>query len=962
MVAIARDLRDEFYIYLVKTEKPLFETIFNLLNTKEPDQVEWTLNCLAHLFKILKPYLKKDFSTVFNSLLPLIDSVHNEENITNFAVECFGFIARDITEKEKFLMDIISKLSAKIKQNDGICGVTLIRGCGQLLFEVIRGVNGQFHSCAEIYLRVYFELLSKLNSKRAELLFDVLSGMVTVLVQHIAPVNMQTFWDACYHALDQFEIASNSNSSSYKKLLLIMGQTLEIKNGKFLNNSNQFVTELLKIIDKCDNIDECLRFASDLVAMLLLSQNVILTQLDASRVTRKVLTIPSTELFESFVWNCVTYSQFEVLILPEFLRYIDSYHFGLSSLELMAKIILYKSPLSRDGITMDSKKVYPIRLHSEKSLQKIKSIIVNSGMDAFLSNPRDFLLSLVIYPHIVGAEVGIVLNKVNESIEICLNALEPLDCENQNESEHHDQQMKNKRTIFILSILVETQLELRKKQITNTELTKTIGWNRIVDKLVQFSSCENHRYIHALRLLDLIITFEANQPEEFESIDFNVDSFKKIHNKLSNNLLSRHHIVRRVTAHLLHQFSSILKTNGTELAIYGVFFDIESIETNIHTYREQLLLLQRIEPNSNFLSSLAKIHDPMKLDPLKYLLGLLHVNFNLLWKPVIELITAYFSELDIEIFWSIYKARIEETTASQSNNQLDDNCVDDDFVVKDSCLAQEYMNAWRSDARSVDLVNYRILLWRIIPSLGMLREIKNREIVTIFLHFIEHEYKRTIDRDTLTLQAQRKRKTKKAIKAKGINSIENDDVDPEDDIQDQIVDAQNVPAGTQRTLTNMLQVFVNQDNPKALHREPELWSLYMELLSHRNAEVQKLALDCIAAYKHKYLQPYMDHLKSLADDANFKAAITNFKIDKESGVVQPEHRPQLMPIVMRILFSKMMARVGGQKTSNQTRKSLIMRFLGGCHEEEILVILHMSFWMFESEFKADARDMCLNVS
>lgn len=961
-MALARDLRDEFYVYLVRSEKSVFQTIFNLLNTKEPDQLEWTLICLAHLFKILKPYLKKDFSTVFNSLLPLIDDGQNAEYITNFAVECFAFIARDITEKEKFLTDILSKLNVRIKENMEN-GDSLKRGCGQLLFEVIRGVNGQFHSCTELYLHTYFGLLAKLKTQQAELLYDVLSGMVTVLVQHIAPANMQTFWDACYHVLDQSNVTTKINTSAYKKLLLIMGQTLEIKDGKFLTNSNQFVTEMRKVIDICENSDECLRCISDMVTVLLLSHNVILTQLDASRITKKVLTIPSTEIFESFVWNCVKYTQFEVLILPEFLRYIDSNHFGLSSLELLAKIILYKSPLASDGITLDSKKTYPIRLRSDKSMQKIISIIVktNTRTDSFLSNPMEFLLALIIYPHIVGADFVEVLDKINDSIEICLNALKSTDKESQNESEHQRIQTQNKRNIFILSILVETQIKLRDQPNTKSESIKTISLKRIAEKLVQFSSCEIHRYIHALRLLDLIITFEANQPKETRSPDFNEDLFKMIHNELSNNLLSRHHTVRRTTAHLLHQFSAILKTNDTELAIFNVFFNIESIETDIHTYREQLLFLQRIEPNSKFLSSLSKIHEPIKLDPLKYLLGLLHVNFKLLWKPVMELIIAYFPELDIETFWSIYKARIEETTTFQRRKQSDDNHNDLEFITVESCLGEQYLNVWRSDERPIDLVNYRILLWRIIPSLGMLREIKNREIVTIFLDFIEHEYKRTIDRDTLTLQAQRKRKTKKSSKTKSVNEIEteieNDEL-AEDDIE---IDDQNVPAGTQRTLTNMLQVFVNQNNPKALHREPELWSLYMELLSHRNAEIQKLALDCVAAYKHKFLQPYMDHLKGLVDDAKFKAAITNFKIDKESGVVQPEHRPQLMPIVMRILFSKMMTRVGGQKTSNQTRKSLIMRFLGGCHEEEILVMLHMSFWMFESEFKDDARDMCLSV-
>lgn len=966
VAALAKDLRDEFYIYLVKTEKPVLSTIINLLDTKESEQLEWALICLAHLFKILKPYLKKDFTTVFESLLPLLDA-GNADYITNFAVECFAFVARDIIDKEKFLTAILSKLSHRIDEDE--CSESVARGCGQLLFEVIRGVNGQFHSCAEGYLRVYFVLITKLKSQKSDLLFDILSNMINVLVQFITPANMQTFWDAFYYTLAEFkQDKSDFNDSALKKLLSLMGQAVEIRDGKFLTKPNQFVSELMEAIDMSENSDECLHCISNLVTVLLLAKNVVLTQLDASRIIKKVLTIPSTEVFEAFVWNCVKYQQFEILILPEFVRYIDSKHFGMGSLELMAKIILHKSPLSGDGIAMDNRKIYPIRLRSGKCLEKIKTILNQTDTgEEFFTNPREYLLALIIYPHIIGAEVTPILKKINEKIEICLNALKPHDAEIPTDSENAQIRVRNQRIIFILSILFETQIQLRELQANGEKTSRkgTISLKNIVSKLLPFSSCENFRYIHALRVLDLIISFESSQSKDAKSPEFNAELFKTIHNELSNNLSSRYHTIRRTTVHLFQQFSDELKISGTNLSIYNVFFDVESIESTIHSYREQLLLLQRIEPNAKFMLSLSKIHEPMKFDPLKFLLGFLHVNFNLLWKPITELITTYFDELNIEEFWSLYKAKIDETTALQRRKQSDDIQNNDQFIDLDTCLGDEYSKIWQNNERSIDMVNYRILLWRNIPSLGMLREIKNREIVTMFLDFIEHEYKRTIDRDTLTLQAQRKRKTlkKKSYRGKApSNEAENDDDLVDEDGEEQVVDDQNVPAGTQRTLINMLQVFVNQNNPKQLHREPELWTLYMELLSHRNSAVQKLALDCIAAYKHKYLQPYMDHLYGLVDDAKFKGALATFEINKESGSVQQEHRPQLMPIVMRILFSKMVTRVGGQKTSNQTRKALIMRFLGGCYEEEILLMLHMAFWMFEGEFKDDAREMCLDVS
>lgn len=977
MVALAKDLGKEFYPYFVSAEKSFLSVLILLLDTKESDQLEWTLICLAYLFKCLKPYLKKDITTVFDALIPLLDS-RSGDHVTNFAAECFSFVVRDIKDKEKFLLDILSKLNVKIE--DGVRqSAILTRGCGQLLFEIVRGVNGLFHSCADSYLRIYFEMLAKVKPKQVHLMYDVLSETIASMLQQITPTNMQTFWDATYATIEQFINDAEKNALALSRMLLLMGMALETRDGKFLTNPTQFVTTLLKVTNTENISNDCLHTTSELVAALLLSKNVIISQLDASRISKRILTIPSADIFESFVWNCVNFSQFEILILPEFLRYLDSKYFSLNALELMAKIILKKSPLCGDGVILSDRQGYPIQMRSVKCFQKIENILIDTKEnETFLENPREFLLALIVYTNITGADKTNAMTKIDAMINICLTSLQPHDPETCAEPESLEIRTKNKRIIFTLSVLLESQIQLNNQQSDANAALYKLPLKKLVEKLLPFAHCENFSYIHGLRVLDLIITYESNQSKAKQNPDFNVDLFIDIHNQISNNLSSRYHEVRRLAAHLFQQFENELHLDA-EYKIYSIFSGIESVEPNVHTYREQLLLFQRIEPNARFISTLRKKHDPMKLDPLKYLLGLLYVNFNLLWKPTIELITTYFDELDIEEFWTLFKSKIDETTALQ-RLELPNNNVDDDleFIENGTCLGEQYLEIWRNNERTIDLVNYRILLWRMIPLLGMLREIKNREIVTIFLDFIEHEYKKTTDRDSLSWQAHRSRRTKKKRHDKSqttpdtkVEKVNNDDDnDNDDDFDVDEVEAEdkclsneepNIPKGTQRTLIQMLQVFVNQNNPKQLHREPELWNLYMELLTHRNAAVQKLALDCVVAYKHKYLQPYKDHLYSLVDDSKFKEGISNFKIDKESGLVQPEHRPPLMPIVMRILFSKMLMRVGGQKTPNQLRKSLVMRFLGGCHEDEILIMLNMSFWMFESEFAPDAREMCLNV-
>lgn len=948
---MAKDLREEFYPYF----QTFLSILIKLLNTsEEPDQVEWTLICLAQLFKILKPFLKKDITVVFNAIIPLLDDT-NPEHISNFAAECFSFVTRDIKDKEKFL-DLILH-AVKVHRN----GIT---GCGKLLVEIIRGVKGQFHNCAKQFLDVWLDALGKPERHDNDLLYEILVEFLNNLLQTISPANMQQYWDVCFSVLEKFISQTEVVfETAIHKLLLLIGQTLEARDGKFLTTPTQLVTAMMKVIDTPQISEKCLYCTSQIVAVLLMSKNLIITQLDASRISKKVLSVPSAKIFEAFVWNCVNYSQFEILVLPEFLRYFDGKQCSSNALELLAKILITKSPLSRDGINLPNRKQYHIRLRSAQSLKKIESIILEavSKEGELIQEQKDLLLAIIIYPHIIGTDSSAVQTKLTTFIEYCLESLSP-----PAEDENSDAESTcnfNRKIIYFLSLLIEAQIQLADEEAAST--VNKVSLKKITKKLLPFCAVKDYSYIQALRLLDLVITFESSKGTSTKNSQFNIELFTMIHGKLSNNLSSQYHEVRLLTAHLFDQFSVELKLNGTEYSIYNLFYKVECVEPTVHTYREQLMYLQKLEATPKLLNFLETTYGPSKDDPLKFLLGCLYVNFSLLWKPVMELIQTYATEMSVAAFWPIYKSKMDETTALLRNTNASNINQDISFTF-DSFLNEEYANYWENKERSADLVNFRILLWRMIPTFGTLSEVKNREVVAIFLDFIGEEYNKSFEQGSFTWDIVRNKTTETSDNSANVPEDENEkNADDEDMIDDddaqKVIDEKIVPKGAQRTLIAMLQIFTNQANPKQLHREPELYTLYMQLLTHKNSAVQKSALDCIFAYKHKYLTPYKEYLYNLVDDKKFKEAITNFKIDKESNILQEEHRENLMPVLINILFSKMFVRMGGQKATNQMRKSLVMRFLGGCHENEILLFLNKSFWLYEAYFKANSEEMCNEI-
>lgn len=104
-MALAQDLRQEFYPYYTD----LLSKVLNLLNIKDPEQLEWTFTCLAYLFKYLWRFLVRDINVVFVQLLPFLSS-SKPQYLTNFAAEGFAFVGRKVKDKRSFIKLILKHL------------------------------------------------------------------------------------------------------------------------------------------------------------------------------------------------------------------------------------------------------------------------------------------------------------------------------------------------------------------------------------------------------------------------------------------------------------------------------------------------------------------------------------------------------------------------------------------------------------------------------------------------------------------------------------------------------------------------------------------------------------------------------------------------------------------------------------------------------------------------------------
>lgn len=573
VVVLAKDLREEFYPYF----KQFLCQLIKLLDDKDPDQQEWTLVCLAFLFKTLKPFLKKDITIVFNSILPLL-SRRSPEHVQNFAAECFSFVARDIKDKQKFLLLIIEGLKRNSGNHTG--------GCGRLLFECMKGINGTLHSSAQQFLDVTLAALAN-EAFEQNLLYDVVRQCLISLLHNTEPANMTIFWSVSHRTMETYLLDVKENDVAIQKLLSLMELAIEFKHSRYLSGIEQMIGTLMRICDADGISSDTLMLAAHVTAIMLLSPNLNITQLDASRLTQKILTRPCRKVFETFVWNVVHYAQFEILVLPEFLKYFQQYYTAddRQPLELLTKIILTKSPLSLNGIDIHTWKRYPIHFRSETTLALLENVIRQD------SDTHHLVSVLIVYPHILGVDG----TKVADILQAIVNRL----CAVLNTSLTENNVAKLRLPIFTLAIVTETLVHLQQHL--------TIDVETIITTLLPYTNWTE--YAPILNIIDMLLA-------TCDKSLLTVHLFETIHSKLVKNLSSHSHRVRRLTTHIFGHFNT-LETLGKlpGLEVFQICFQVESIEANIQTYREQLRLLQKLAADMQLSESVREMsygHDPLR--------------------------------------------------------------------------------------------------------------------------------------------------------------------------------------------------------------------------------------------------------------------------------------------------------------------------------------------------------------
>ncbi|CAL7939981.1 unnamed protein product [Xylocopa violacea] len=933
-VAMSKDLQKDFYEYFPK----FLTVIIDLLQTKDAEQIEYTFTALAYLFKFLWRYLVKNVKTVLNLLLPLLADTQ-PPYINSFAAESFAFVVRKIKDKDSFLKTVLHIL----KNNPN--GVP---GCGKLLFEVISGIPGQFHSCAEQMLLLYFNALCD-ESLNQSLMFDLLNEIINCLLPSINSQKSQIFWSVLLNVMDIFIEKTKHfqpKAGRVKSLILLMqllNTVINYKNGKMVINPIPLIKKLLQILDTFGNESDVLEKTINVSVAILLADHVKLMQETASQILLKVMSVKDITLLYSAVESLIHYSSFETLVLPHIIRHSISIGFNDNTLQLFTKIIKMKVPLCLNGINLNKWTKYILDIRGVKPnsmnfFQKEFQALLDGNVST------NILKMLIILPHLkpLPEEFKDILKKGILSLykQILITCTE------------------NKMNKLCLTFLIalESAIHIFETEILH-EFLKTNDVE-IFDLIMKYP---DNRFI--LNAIDLYLTYYGTT--KYRETYVNQIFFDKLNKTIAHKLSSPFSEVRLIVTHLYSLFSDVkeiklsITNEEIEMTAMTHMFLAECEPISVQSYRSKLLHLQALSFDNNVVTSL---DDNYHEFPLRYLLGNLYINFSLLWEPVSKTIATYATK-ECEQFWPIFLAELK------SNQD-----VIKDYKPSFDCeVISEIENTIQRSNDKPDYENHKILLWKSMTNFSHFCEMKNRDITGLFIDFVNENFFKSNSEDAKCcsilkieeldaadniIESDAENESDNVTEENAENEIERKEVTLSTNTKLQRINTEFKQANKcvlrknykVQLLIAQLNIFEKITNPRMLYRESEIQKIYLDLLSSKNSDIQRGALNCLLTYKYRYLLPYKENLLNLINEKNMKNELISFKIDKESNMILDEHRNDFIPILMRIIYAKMVTKTGmrtGGKAGGTLKRKIILRFLAGTQEDEMIIFTKMAFKPFK---------------
>ncbi|KAF2355578.1 Down-regulated-in-metastasis protein [Trinorchestia longiramus] len=553
------------------------------------------------------------------------------------------------------------------------------------------------------------------------------------------------------------------------------------------------------------------------------------------------------------------------------------------------------------------------------------------------------------------------------------------------------------RPTLLLLFLVDVCVEALALILSQRDFLATLTGMNVINILRGFP--QHRESEHLLRAIDIYLTV-ASQAPSFDELIVNPiseETFFDLYKILAPSLASPSAQTRMLVSHIFSLFPLQLppppKDDIHVQNMFQIMYQIESMEVTALNYGERLRLMALI--SSERVDAHSPVSGMCAHAPVLFGIGQMYVNLRPVYGNAVVYVSRFAKRLHQDDFWPLWFSKLKlvshaalSSVMSRADNSLGEACVSPTLWRVHNYLTSHAGSGKLS--KKVDHANVRNLMWKTMHHFAEICELRNRDIVSSFFEFMEKEMEMT---DFSVAPTQNLEKITRSFHEEvGDSSCDvhagEDEEENEDELENTELDAddqqldessqefpqneENKNATTRKnrgsklvinSLCNYLNLFSKFYNLKTIHMASDLEKIFMDLLVHPSLRVQELALSCVFSFKKRSIMPYKESLAMIQSDKAFKRGVMTLRIDSsgdDSNSVAEEHREELMPLYVRLLYSKMLTSVGKNTTGKNkilVRKTTVMRLLAGIRDEESKYLLHLAFEILEPHLQGSCNEV-----
>lgn len=899
LAQFVHDLGSDFMPYYIKFLNLLIDlamaiTPNDLQNNRNASNIlEWTFNCLAFAFKYLSRTLTQDLLPTFEILLPLL-KLSKKTYISRFCAEALSFLVRKLKVESltAILKYSFNEQYETIKENDAYCESLTI-----LYSEAMKSTSGSFHSKSTIILSKIIEISLENVSHGFQVQFiSIVSDILLDIIHHGSDEACPKFYKLVTDFLIQI-VNENANPQSLIAVSQILAASTFADSGFKIKDWEPILNTLQLLLEKVATLSANKDLLNEVMESLSYFFVILFRNCDINSLTKyhkiifdSMISLNNGHQFLIFAESSLFINKSKMVNFG-IGKYIQEFINRSSENEIELKKLAFFLARLKENNYYD--------ITPEPGITKItQSSLVNQLQKKYstISTPED--LQEVYWRLFVlrnGHESTITYNYLLKLLDTLLD---------------HKFPFKSHFSHDVVSVVIDSLTQILK---TSSDSSAQVSVFRKV--ISHFADLQESSLLIA-SVNNFIINCNKSIHEELQN------TYEQLFTQITHNLYLPNHDSRLNSIELLITIHNSLSMEVSTLL--SQIRIIEQIPLTLNTGRDISLRVRNLAADFKNAERVSEFECTIISH---YFIGLLTNKFQPCWlavhealPSVIKLISKQFWDLCIKFIKMNYNEQ-QETYFEYSEvsfDVLESNLID--WQAKNYRLRDNFVNAeeycfvkYRNITKSIMEYGEKI---RADNKYSFIMRSKSIEALSVIPWIAESHSDILVP---LVLNQP--------------EEVEDDDEEGEE------ISLRPLSSWTLKDRNDLVALFGKFKNLKRVHNSKELHEYLLNLLCHKQLQVQKLALDVLLNWGIGAVNKYRDNLKNLLDDTIFRDELSKFLTKDIDSKIEDQDLSQLMPLILRILFG----RVQGSPKSNSKlgKRFAVVTVLPNLSDEDITTFLKL---------------------